>query len=140
MYGVLFALPLVCVCIATGATLCYLISALLGPALLLASQKWRDRMDLWKARIDAQGGNMISYLMILRIAPLPPHWMVNIICPHLNIGIPLFWSSTFLGVLAPSFIHVQVGTTLDQMTSPSEFQLLSVSQVQVNVTRHPVYY
>lgn len=70
---------------------------------------------------------MISYLMILRIAPLPPHWMVNIICPHLNISIPMFWASTFLGVMAPSFIHVQIGTTLDQMTSPSEFHLLSVS-------------
>ena len=66
MYGVLFALPLVCLCVASGATLCYLISALLGPALLLASEKWRDRLEQWRGRIRQQGGNMISYLIVLR--------------------------------------------------------------------------
>lgn len=66
MYGVLFALPLVCLCVASGATLCYLISALLGPALLLASEKWRDRLEQWRERIRQQGGNMISYLIVLR--------------------------------------------------------------------------
>lgn len=66
MYGVLFALPLVCLCVASGATLCYLISALLGPALLLASETWRDRLEQWRVRIRQQGGNMISYLIVLR--------------------------------------------------------------------------
>lgn len=125
MYGVLVALPLVCMCVATGATLCYLISALLGPALLLVNKAWRDRLDLWRERIRKQGGNMISYLIVLRIAPLPPHWVVNVVAPHLHISIPLFWISTFFGVMAVSFIHVQIGTALDQMTSPSEFHLIS---------------
>lgn len=128
MYGVFFALPLVCLCVATGATLCYLISALLGPALLLASKTWRDRLESWRIRIRKQGGNMISYLIVLRIAPLPPHWFINVLAPHLHISIPLFWISTFLGVMGVSFIHVQIGTTLDQMTSPSEFHLISVSE------------
>jgi membrane protein DedA with SNARE-associated domain len=70
MYGVLFALPLVCLCVATGASMCYLISALLGPALLLTSQRWRDRLDVWRERIRKQGGNMISYLIILRCTAL----------------------------------------------------------------------
>jgi hypothetical protein len=33
----------------------------------------------------------------LRIAPLPPHWFVNILAPHLGISIYQFWVSTFLG-------------------------------------------
>ena len=66
MYGVLIALPLVCVCIATGATMCYLISALLGPALLLANTTWKDRLEVWRDRVRSQGSNMISYLILLR--------------------------------------------------------------------------
>lgn len=125
MYGISCALPLVCASVATGATLCYLISALLGPALLMASEKWRARLDVWRERIRQQQGNMFSYLIILRIAPLPPHWMVNIAAPHLSISVPLFWLSTFFGVMAVSFIHVQIGTTLDQMSSANEFNLIS---------------
>lgn len=108
MYGVPFALPLVCFCVATGATLCYLISALLGPALLLANKTWRDRLDLWKERIGKQGGNMFSYLVVLRLSPLPPHWAVNYLLPHLNISIPMFWITSFFGCMPVSFIHVQV--------------------------------
>lgn len=62
-----------------------------------------------------------------RIAPLPPHWFVNIVAPHLDISVRLFWVSTFLGVMAVSFIHVQIGTTLDQITNPGDFHLISVS-------------
>lgn len=46
--------------------MCYLISALLGPALLLVNKAWRDRLDVWRERIRKQGGNMISYMIILR--------------------------------------------------------------------------
>ena len=126
MYGVTFALPLVCASVATGATLCYLISALLGPALLLASEKWRNRLEVWRERIRKQQGNMFSYLIILRIAPLPPHWMVNMVAPHLSISVPLFWLSTFFGVMGVSFIHCQIGTTLDQMSSAKDFNLISL--------------
>ena len=40
VWGVPRALPLACCCVATGATLCYLISAALGPA-LLTLPKWK---------------------------------------------------------------------------------------------------
>lgn len=126
MYGVPFALPLVCTCVATGATLCYLISALLGPALLLASDKWTTRLEVWREHIRQQRSNMVSYMIVLRMSPLPPHWMVNIAAPHLSISIPLFWISTFFGVMAVSFIHCQIGTTLDQMTSAADFHLISL--------------
>jgi uncharacterized membrane protein YdjX (TVP38/TMEM64 family) len=143
MWGVSIALPVVCCvsdspsmyrhllislqCVATGALLCYLISSFLGPVVLSSSTKWQNRIKKWQTRIEKQGGNVISYLIVIRIAPLPPHWVVNIICPHLGIGVGIFWLSTFLGIMGVSFIHTQIGTTLDQMTGPGDFHLISVS-------------
>ncbi|GAA99337.1 uncharacterized protein L969DRAFT_93798 [Mixia osmundae IAM 14324] len=124
MYG-LWALPLVCLCISTGASLCYLFSAALGPALLLTSKKWQDRVIQWRDIIKNQGSNLISYLIVLRIAPLPPHSVINVVLPHVGVGLPMFWISTFLGVMGVSFIHVQIGTTLETMTSPADFHLIS---------------
>jgi uncharacterized membrane protein YdjX (TVP38/TMEM64 family) len=124
VWGVPRALPLACACVATGATLCYLISAALGPA-LLTLPKWKAKLDKWAERIEAQKENIISFLIVLRIAPLPPHWVVNVICPHVGIGIIPFWFSTFLGILGVSVIHTTIGGSLDQMTSADDFHLIS---------------
>lgn len=124
VWGVPRALPLACTCVACGATLCYLISSALGPA-ILTLPKWRARLDRWSGKVRDQKDNLISFLIVLRIAPLPPHWVVNIICPHLNIGITPFWISTWLGVFGVSVIHTTIGGGLDEMTSADDFHLIS---------------
>ena len=124
VWGVVRALPLACCCVATGATLCYLISAALGPA-LLTLPKWKARLDKWAAKIRDNKENMISFLIVLRIAPLPPHWVVNMVCPHVGIGIVPFWISTFLGITGVTVIHTTIGGGLDQMTSADDFHLIS---------------
>jgi uncharacterized membrane protein YdjX (TVP38/TMEM64 family) len=124
VWGVARALPLACFCVASGATLCYLISAALGPA-LLTLPKWKALLDKWATKIEANKENMISFLIVLRIAPLPPHWVVNIVCPHVGIGIVPFWISTALGILGVSVIHTTIGGGLDEMTSADDFHLIS---------------
>ncbi|KAM6504430.1 hypothetical protein JOM56_001373 [Amanita muscaria] len=124
VWGVARALPLACCCVATGATLCYLISAALGPALLILP-KWKALMDKWGHKIEDNKENVISFLIVLRIAPLPPHWVVNMICPHVGIGLVPFWISTFLGILGVSVIHTTIGGGLDEMTSADDFHLIS---------------
>jgi len=69
---------------------------------------------------------MISFLIVLRIAPLPPHWVVNIICPHVGIGLVPFWVSTALGIFGVSVIHTTIGGGLDEMTSADDFHLISL--------------
>jgi uncharacterized membrane protein YdjX (TVP38/TMEM64 family) len=124
VWGVARALPLACACVATGASLCYLISAALGPA-LLTLPKWKAKLDVWATKIQSNKENMISFLIILRIAPLPPHWVVNVVCPHVGIGLFPFWISTFLGIFGVTVIHTTIGSGLDEMTSADDFHLIS---------------
>jgi len=124
VWGVARALPLACTCVATGASLCYLLSAALGPA-ILTLPRWKDRLEKWSDKVRAQRENIVSFLIVLRIAPLPPHWVVNIICPHVGIGLVPFWISTFLGVFGVSVIHTTIGGGLDEMTSADDFHLFS---------------
>ena len=124
VWGVARALPLACTCVATGASLCYLLSAALGPA-ILTLPRLKDRLEKWSDRVQTQRENMVSFLIVLRIAPLPPHWVVNVICPHVGIGLVPFWISTFLGVFGVSVIHTTIGGGLDEMTSADDFHLLS---------------
>ncbi|TFK18128.1 hypothetical protein FA15DRAFT_571351, partial [Coprinopsis marcescibilis] len=125
VWGVPTALPLACCCVATGATLCYLISAALGPALFVIP-RWKALLEKWSDKIRDNKENMISFLIVLRIAPLPPHWVVNLVCPHVGIGIVPFWISTALGILGVTVIHTTIGGGLDDMTSANDFHLISL--------------
>jgi hypothetical protein len=51
VWGMPIALPLVCCLVASGATLCYLISDALGPA-LLTIPKWKAMLDKWARKIQ----------------------------------------------------------------------------------------
>jgi uncharacterized membrane protein YdjX (TVP38/TMEM64 family) len=124
VWGIPVALPLACTCVATGATLCYFISAAFGPALLTVP-RWKAHLDKWSEKLRQQRDNIVSFLIVLRIAPLPPHWVINIICPHVGIGLLPFWTSTWLGVFGVTVIHTTIGGGLDEMTSAADFHLFS---------------
>ncbi|KAG8970583.1 hypothetical protein FRC03_006712 [Tulasnella sp. 419] len=124
VWGPARAIPLCCTCVASGATLCYFIGAALGPA-LLALPTWKARLDKWATKIDSQRANLISFLIVIRIAPFPPHWVVNVLCPHVGIGLVPFFVSTWLGILGVTVIHTTIGGGLDQMTSAADFHLIS---------------
>ena len=87
--------------------------------------KWKAKFDVWAEKIQSQKDNIISFLIVLRIAPFPPHWVVNVLCPHLGIGIVPFWISTWLGILGVTVIHTTIGGSLDEMTSAADFHLIS---------------
>jgi len=124
VWGMPRAILLVCTCVATGASLCYLLSAAFGPA-LLTLPKWRERLDRWSEKVESQRSNILSFMIVIRIAPLPPHWVVNVLCPHLRIGLVPFWISTFFGIMGVTVIHTAIGGGLDQMTSADDFHLIS---------------
>ncbi|KAF9223552.1 hypothetical protein BS17DRAFT_754729 [Gyrodon lividus] len=124
VWGVPRALLLACTCVATGATLCYLISAAFGPALLTVP-RWKAHLDEWSDKLRSQKDNIISFLIVLRIAPLPPHWVINVVCPHVGIGLIPFWASTWLGIFGVTVIHTTIGGGLDEMTSAADFHLVS---------------
>lgn len=92
--------------------------------LLLVKPTWNLRVESWKARVR-QEANLLSYMVVLRMSPVPPHSVVNIVSPHMGVGLGVFWLSTALGTAAISFIHVTVGKKLDEMTTPAEMHLLS---------------
>lgn len=52
-----------------------------------------------------------------RIAPLPPHWVVNVVAPHLGIGVLPFWASTFFGIMGVTVIHTTIGGELSLIFS-----------------------
>ncbi|ORX40599.1 hypothetical protein BD324DRAFT_611478 [Kockovaella imperatae] len=135
-YGIGQGLILACICESVGSVLCYLLSAVLAPPLLMLPF-YRSRVAVFRAKLmgDATKGQTVStmdifaFLLVLRISPFPPHGITNLVCPHLGIGLGLFWLSCFIGIAPMSLIHVTIGSSLDSMTSAADFHILSVRNI-----------
>lgn len=117
--GFLFPFPVallaVCFCSATGASFCYLLSYLVGRRLV--RHYLPARAAQWSAKVDSHRSNLLSYILFLRITPFLPNWFINIVSPVIGVPLLPFWVGTFFGVAPPSFIFIQAGTTLQQLTS-----------------------
>merc|ERR1711962_1787984 len=117
--GFLFPFPLalfsVCFCSATGASFCYLLSYLVGRRLVATYLP--QRAASWSTTVDKHRSNLVSYILFLRITPFLPNWFINIVSPVIGVPLLPFWVGSFFGVAPPSFVFIQAGTTLQQMTS-----------------------
>ncbi|PIK46795.1 putative transmembrane protein [Apostichopus japonicus] len=116
--GFLFRFPLalflVCLCSAAGASNCYLLSHLVG--VKLVKKYIPERVEKWSGAIARHREHLLNYIIFLRITPFLPNWFINITSPVLQVPLWPFFLGTFLGVAPPSFVAIQAGTTLYQLT------------------------
>eukprot|EP00057_Strongylocentrotus_purpuratus_P026858 XP_011681332.1 PREDICTED: transmembrane protein 41B [Strongylocentrotus purpuratus] len=114
LFPFVLALFLVCLCSAIGASNCYLISYFVGVQLV---QKYiPERVEKWSATVARHREHLLNYIIFLRITPFLPNWFINITSPILEVSLWPFFIGTFLGVAPPSFVAIQAGTTLYQLT------------------------
>uniref|UniRef100_A0A8D9A3Y2 Transmembrane protein 41B n=1 Tax=Cacopsylla melanoneura TaxID=428564 RepID=A0A8D9A3Y2_9HEMI len=117
LYPFPVALSLVCFCSATGASVCYLISFFLGRGLVY--KFFPEQAAKYASLVLRHKHNLFSYILFLRVTPFLPNWFINIAAPVVDVPIMPFYFGTFIGVAPPSFVAIQAGKTLQQMSSTS---------------------
>lgn len=120
--GFLFSFPiallLVCTCSAVGATLCYLLSSLLGRKLLY--KYFPEKANEWAMLIAKHRNHLLNYMLFLRMTPFLPNWFINLASPVIGVPMVPFTVGTFFGVAPPSFVAIQAGQTLHNLTSSND--------------------
>jgi len=56
--------------------------------------------------------NALSYLLVLRLVPLFPFWLVNLVPAFLNVPLRTYVLGTFLGIIPGTFVFALVGSGL----------------------------
>ena len=56
--------------------------------------------------------NAFSYLMVLRLVPVFPFWLVNLVPAFLGVSLRTYAAATFLGIIPGSFVYCGVGNGL----------------------------
>lgn len=103
-------------------TLYVVVSATLGAMCVFLSVKtalepWiSKKTNYWikKMRIGFQK-DAFQYLIFLRLAPLFPFWVVNIVASLMGVRTSTFFLTTFIGIIPGSFVYVLLGNGLGQI-------------------------
>ncbi|MCL5272567.1 MAG: VTT domain-containing protein [Gammaproteobacteria bacterium] len=59
--------------------------------------------------------NAFSYLLVLRLMPVFPFWVINIVPALLGVKARTFITATFLGIIPGSLIYASVGNSLNHL-------------------------
>ena len=106
---------------------------------LLAKGILRDHFEAQGAGLAArlQSGfavNAFSYLLLLRLVPLFPFFLVNIAPAFCKVRLSTFAAATFLGILPATFAFAYIGAGLDgilERAGPEGFNLAGLMQPEL---------
>ena len=70
--------------------------------------------------------NAFNYLLVLRLIPLFPFWLVNIVPALLNVKLSTFIIATFIGIIPGSIVYVSIGNGLDTLLAAGKTPNLSI--------------
>jgi uncharacterized membrane protein YdjX (TVP38/TMEM64 family) len=73
----------------------------------------RDRAGPRLARMEAGfRENALSYLLVLRLVPLFPFWLVNVAPAVLGVSLGVYAFATFVGIMPATFVFASIGNGL----------------------------
>ena len=105
-----------------GATVLFLAArSTLGDALRSRAGAWVERM--------AEGfrGDAFSYLLVLRLVPVVPFFIVNLVPAFLGVPLRTYVVATLIGIVPGAFVYASVGAGLgDVLAMGGSFSLSGV--------------
>lgn len=98
-----------------GATIIFLIArSSFGDVLEKRAGPFVSRM------VDGFRRDAFNYLLFLRLAPIFPFWVVNIVPGLVSMRLRTFVAATFLGIIPGTFAYAFIGAGLDSVIAAQE--------------------
>lgn len=64
--------------------------------------------------------NALSYLLVLRLIPIFPFWLVNLVPAFLGVSTTTYIAATFFGIIPGTFVYASVGNGLGALFDAGE--------------------
>jgi len=136
MFGILYGFPLVCFLTAFGASCCYWFSHFVFRSVIV--RLFSKKIGNLQKKIESREDDLFWFLILLRIVPFTPNWLLNLLSPILGVPFNLFWTSIFIGLMPYNFIAVQTGSILTDLSEGENIfdswtvvKLLSIAVVYI---------
>lgn len=77
---------------------------------------WRQRAGPWLQRMEAGfREDAFAYLLVLRLIPLFPFWLVNLVPAFLGVSLRTFTLASILGMIPAAFVYASAGSGLNSI-------------------------
>jgi len=121
LFGSVFGAMWIVIGATIGATILFVVAkSSLGDAL---RQRFEGRV---KAMEEGFRENAFSYLLLLRLVPLFPFWLVNLAPAFLGVSAVTFIITTFIGIIPGAFVFASIGNGLNALFEAGEQPDLSL--------------
>jgi len=121
LFGSVFGSMLVVISATMGATLLYFaVKSSLGNWFAHKAAGWSGRMRQGFQK------HAFCYLLFLRLVPIFPFWVINIVPSILGVRASTFVIATFLGIIPGSVIYVMLGSGLNHILASNQTPNLSI--------------
>jgi uncharacterized membrane protein YdjX (TVP38/TMEM64 family) len=121
LFGTLGGGLLAVVGASVGATVIFLVARTAAGDIL------RRRAGPWVARMaDGFARNAFSYMLLLRLVPLFPFWLVNIVPALLGVRLSSYVAATLIGILPATFVYAGIGSGLGEVFARGETPDLAI--------------
>jgi len=115
LFGAVFGTIYTVVGATIGATVLFLIArSSLGEALRAKAGPRLGRMQ------DGFNENAMSYLLVLRLIPLFPFWLVNLAPALLGVKLRTYVTATLIGIIPATFVFSLIGAGLGSLFDAGE--------------------
>ena len=107
LFGTLWGAVYIVISATLGATMLFLIAkTALGDPLRTKAGPWLQKMEAGFQE------NALSYLLVLRLVPLFPFFVVNLVPAFLGVSLSTYVLGTFFGIIPGSLVYASVGAGL----------------------------
>jgi len=107
LFGPLLAVIYVVLSATIGASILFLI------AKTTLGDTFEARMGPWLKKMERGfQENALNYLLVLRLIPLVPFFVVNLVPAFLGVRLRTFFFATLFGIIPGTFVYAQVGAGL----------------------------
>jgi len=121
------------------STVLAIISATLGATILFSIAKTtlgdvlRAKASAWLPRLEAGfRAHALSYLLVLRLVPIFPFFIINLVPAFLGVPLSTCILGTFLGIIPGTFVYATAGAGLgNALDSGESFTLRGVLTPQI---------
>mgnify|MGYP001427650461 FL=1 len=115
LFGNVIGTTYIVIAATVGATTIFLIArTALGEPLRARAGPWLGRLEAGFQR------NAFSYLLVLRLIPLFPFFVVNLVPAFLGVRLVTYFVATFIGITPATFVFATVGAGLDSLFDSGE--------------------
>jgi uncharacterized membrane protein YdjX (TVP38/TMEM64 family) len=121
LFGSVFGAVWIVIGATVGATILFLVAkTALGEPLRVRFAAQIQKME------EGFRANAFSYLLLLRLVPLFPFWLVNLAPAFLGVSVVTFVVTTLIGIIPGAFVFASIGNGLNALFEAGEEPDLSL--------------